>query len=186
LPRPALTKQFQQRERCRPPVYLLSVFLHLRPVHREKGKPVPCQALGRVSSLSIGGRNTSRPRQPGENHDSYGAGRSRFQPVIPAGRVRRPVPADIIIGLSWLTAVSARTSARSPPAPPEHADMRALSRGAPRESPPLRSPGFLRRFSGGLSGNVDPALVLVAGDLCGNEAGRDTGPGPGSSGATAV
>ena len=46
--------------------------------------------------------------------------------------------ASIITGFAWLTAVSARALQRTLPAPPEHPDMRALNRGALRESPPHR------------------------------------------------
>src|ERR1700691_4569967 len=59
-------------------------------------------------------------------------------------------------------------------AAPDHSDL-APAGQAQQVAWRRRSAGILRRLSGGFYGKVDPALVLVAADLCGNEAGRDTG-----------
>jgi hypothetical protein len=71
--------------------------------------------------------------------------------------------ASIITGFARLTAVSARALQRTPPAPPEHPDMRALSRGALRESPLPKTSGSARGRQLELTGRqleLDPGYLL--------------------------
>jgi len=70
----------------------------------------------------------------------HGAGRSGFRPVIPAGRLRRPVPAGQ--HHHRLRLAHGRVGARTPAHIPWHRRnilICALSRGALRESPPRGS-----------------------------------------------